>query len=767
MRPVPQPHEIEREFSNALAAAGFQPGHIELDTDGFVRFDAPGDKAGKKNGFYKVKSGKFPVGWYGDWKQGDQQTQWNYFGDDRTLTDAEKKEIAKESRRLKMEAQVERETKQAEVAADASAMWIKAAREVEGHPYLDKKGIDMPRSLRVHLAKDGSKLIAVPMYAFDMNGQPQLTNLQMIDPTGQKRFLKGGRVDGCFFSLKGDGPIIVICEGVATAFSIWQATGLSTVAAFNSGNLASVAQDFRRWRPDAALLIAGDNDEIAPDDWAERGQGRPWKNAGALAAKKSAEMVECRWILPVFDRGSSRDRTDFNDLLLLEGQEAVTRQVGGAFKRIEDEGSADQPQPALIVEFDRVQDETWRSEVPRTSQGSLDGGNVQAIRIFIENHRLLKGRLRFNQLTKEVELDGNELEDFHVAEYRRILHFERLKSRKADTQDEMVADARRNTFDPLADYLAGVKWDGKPRVDGWLSAYIGVPDSAIVRKFARKFLIGAVARALSPGCKFDTMLVIEGPQDAGKSTALRYLFGDAFFTDHLPDFHSKDSFQQLQGAWCIEVAELSALGKADIKDVKQFLSRLVDKYRPPYGKAPITVPRRTVFAGTVNPEDNGYLRDPTGARRFWPVKCGTIDLPGILRDRDQLWSEAVRAFADGEKYYLDDAASRAAAALEQRARREIHPWEAAIEMWVRGDRGIPVTETTIARVLSEAVKMPPEKQAPVHSRAAGAALRALGWRDHTARLGPDKKPTLLFYAPGHHPDDLPMDQQAEIWERDR
>jgi putative DNA primase/helicase len=138
------------------------------------------------------------------------------------------------------------------------------------------------------------------------------------------------------------------------------------------------------------------------------------------------------------------------------------------------------------------------------------------------------------------------------------------------------------------------------------------------------------------------MPVLEGEQGTGKSTAIRYLFGDRFFIDHLPDFHSKDSFQQLQGAWCIEVAELAALTKAEVKDVKQFLSRLVDKFRPPYGRNPIQVPRRTVFWGTVNPEEGqGYLKDPTGGRRFWPVETTAIDLAAILLDRDQLWAEAV------------------------------------------------------------------------------------------------------------------------------
>jgi predicted P-loop ATPase len=186
----------------------------------------------------------------------------------------------------------------------------------------------------------------------------------------------------------------------------------------------------------------------------------------------------------------------------------------------------------------------------------------------------------------------------------------------------------------------------------------------------RKALVGAVARALDPGCKNDTMPVLEGEQGTGKSTAIRYLFGDRFFVDHLPDFHSKDSFQQLQGAWCIEVAELSALTKADVKDVKQFLSRMEDKFRAPYARNPIHVPRRTVFWGTVNPEEGqGYLKDPTGGRRFWPVETTDIDLAGILRDRDQLWAEAVESYRVGERWHLEDEDIVAAAREQQDLRR--------------------------------------------------------------------------------------------------
>jgi putative DNA primase/helicase len=738
-RPAPSVSEVERAFAEAMQAEGFQPGPIQSDTKGFVRFDAPGDKAGKGNGFYKLRTGQYPVGWFGDWKQGSQH-QWAFNEPGRQLSEAERKSIQREQRRLKAEAQVERETRQAEVAEDASRMWGKADGNVEGHPYLVRKQISVPRGLRIYTAKDGVRLLAVPMWSFDLNGVPKLTSLQLIGADGDKRFLKAGRVEGTFFSIKGDTSIIVICEGVATAFSIWEATGLSVVAAFNAGNLIEVVKEFARWRPHATLLIGADNDAIAPDDWAERGGGRPWINQGVKKAEAAAKVVGCRWIMPIFEAGERRDLTDFNDLHRAEGLDAVKRQVGGAFKTIEAEDAAP---GATIVQFEQVQDESWRAKVPRTSSGTQDGANVEGVAIYIANHRLLCGRLRFNQLTKEMEIDGNPLQDYHVAEFRRIMHHDRLKAKKGDVQDEMEAEARRQSFDPLTDYLAGVKWDGMPRLSRWMVSYLGAPDTAYTRNVSRKSLIGAVARALDPGCKNDTMPVLEGEQGTGKSTALRYLFGDRFFIDNLPDFHSKDSFQQLQGAWCVEVAELAALTKAEVKDVKQFLSRLVDKFRPPYGRNPIQVPRRTVFWGTVNPEEGqGYLKDPTGGRRFWPVETTAIDLAAILLDRDQLWAEAVSGYTQGERWYLDDDEAIEEAREQQELRREVHPWEAVLKPWLLGR-----STCTIADILSDCLKITADKQNPTFSRQAGSCLRALGWRSKTERPGPGLPPAKVFLSP--------------------
>jgi predicted P-loop ATPase len=235
---------------------------------------------------------------------------------------------------------------------------------------------------------------------------------------------------------------------------------------------------------------------------------------------------------------------------------------------------------------------------------------------------------------------------------------------------------------------------------------------------------------------------LKGEQGTGKSTALRYLFGDRFFIDHLPDFHSKDSFQQLQGAWCVEVAELSALSKADIKDVKQFLSRLVDKFRPPFGTLPIQVPRRSVFWGTVNPEEGGYLRDPTGARRFWPIETRAIDTDAILRDRDQIWAEAVVAFLAGEAWHLEEGKDIDDAKAEQAKRREVHPWEPVLDGWLRKEQ---LERCTVASALTYGVKLDADRQEPRHARQIGACLRALGWLANTERF--EGKVAKVFLAP--------------------
>jgi predicted P-loop ATPase len=302
------------------------------------------------------------------------------------------------------------------------------------------------------------------------------------------------------------------------------------------------------------------------------------------------------------------------------------------------------------------------------------------------------------------------------------MHADNFKAKKPDVYDEMMSVARRSSFDPLLDYLGGLRWDGTSRLASWLHRYAGADLNRYTEAVGRAFLIGAVARARVPGCKMDTMLILEGPQGLGKSTLLRYLFGDRFFIDHLPDFQSKDAFQQLQGAWCVEVAELGAMAKAEVKDIKQFMSRLVDKYRPPFARVPISTGRRVVFAGSVNPEEGGYLKDQTGNRRFWPVMCHNADLAGILADRNQIWAEAVMEYEAGVPWHLVEDDIIAEAQHQQEARREIHPWETLIRAHL-----LTQWEATIPEIIANVLKLPADRQTAQTVRQVAAAIHACGW----------------------------------------
>jgi predicted P-loop ATPase len=229
--------------------------------------------------------------------------------------------------------------------------------------------------------------------------------------------------------------------------------------------------------------------------------------------------------------------------------------------------------------------------------------------------------------------------------------------------------AREYPFHPVRDYLHALNWDGTPRLNRWLTQYFGVETSPYVRAVGDRFLISAVARVEQPGCKADQVLILEGPQGALKSSALQAL-ANPWFTDHLSNLGSKDAAMEVAGVWLVEVSELDALTKASNSAMKSFVSRRSDRFRPPYGKHVVDHPRQCVFAGTINPVE-GYLNDLTGARRFWPVVCGDINLETLIRDRDQLWAEALVRFQAGMPWWLDTPELEALAKPEQEARCEV------------------------------------------------------------------------------------------------
>jgi len=230
----------------------------------------------------------------------------------------------------------------------------------------------------------------------------------------------------------------------------------------------------------------------------------------------------------------------------------------------------------------------------------------------------------------------------------------------------VVADtARLNEFHPVLDYIGGLEWDGKPRIDTWLATYGGAEDNEYVRAVGALALTAAVRRVKRPGCKFDEMVVLEGLQGTDRSSAMAILAVDQdWFTDDLPlNSDTQKVIERLRGKWIVEAGELSGIGRADVEHLKAFLARRVDRARLAYARVVEEGPRQCVIIGTTNASK--YLKDTTGNRRFWPVAIGRFDLDALSRDRDQLWAEAALREAAGASIRLDPALWAAAAAAQE------------------------------------------------------------------------------------------------------
>lgn len=306
---------------------------------------------------------------------------------------------------------------------------------------------------------------------------------------------------------------------------------------------------------------------------------------------------------------------------------------------------------------------------------------------------------------------------------------------RATTEDAMLAVATKAAFHPVADWLEKLPpWDGARRAHCWLRHAFGTPDSNYHHAVAAKFLIAAVRRVRHPGCKFDHMLVLEGNQGIGKSTALCRLFGEEWFSDSIPsDLGGKDAAMALLGVWCLEFAEIDQLIRNDVETIKAFLSRAVDRYRPPYAKAYVERPRSGVLVGTTNSDD--YLRDTTGNRRIWPVRCAKVNLTWLSASREQLWAEAAYRESQGESIWLNDAVQQDAAEI-QNERMPDDPWSGIVAEWLIGK-----SEVQMEELLKMAIGIATERIEMRHARRMGAVMRTLGWKKTQVRRG-EKTPKL-------------------------
>lgn len=298
---------------------------------------------------------------------------------------------------------------------------------------------------------------------------------------------------------------------------------------------------------------------------------------------------------------------------------------------------------------------------------------------------------------------------------------------------DVVSDyAVSNRRHPVREYLEeiGSTWDGTPRVERWLIEYAGAEDTPYARAVSRLPLIAAVRRIRQPGCKFDEMVILEGPQGGGKSSLLRALCPcEDWFTDDLPlDGEAKRFIESVKGKWIIEAGELKGMRKAEADALKSALSRQVDRARMAYGREPVELPRQCVIFGTTN--SDRYLKDTTGNRRFWPVKVAALKVAELASVRDQLWAEAAHLESRGESIRLAPALYPSAAE-QQDARRQEDPLLEILE---------PVLSSIVGKLRAQDAWTLAGRSDPAHrtqedANRLGEVMRLLGWERTKRRFG--------------------------------
>ena len=352
-----------------------------------------------------------------------------------------------------------------------------------------------------------------------------------------------------------------------------------------------------------------------------------------------------------------------------------------------------------VAERKKAQEDHKRQHSPRrgdsidwpelSEKGGAKGRSQKNLAVFLDH---IGAELTFNGLSCCTVVRGVGRETSLTDEAAKGLWLEADAMGLASGQAYFVAvledTGRRNPFHPVRDYLGSLEWDGIERLDTWLSAYLDAEDTELNRAYGRKTLIGAVRRVRQPGAKHDTVLVLQGRQGKGKSSAICALCPDEeWFTDSLSvGDDQKQVIEHTAGKWLVEMAELAGMGKRDANVAKSMISRKVDRARLSFGRLNTERPRQFVLFGTVN--EAQYLRDPTGNRRYWPVTIsGRLDpdemRENIVRDRDQLWAEAAAAEWAGESSTLPKHLWQTAAE-SQRERLLADPWQERLETYLDG-----------------------------------------------------------------------------------
>lgn len=368
------------------------------------------------------------------------------------------------------------------------------------------------------------------------------------------------------------------------------------------------------------------------------------------------------------------------------------------------------------------------SGVPKSTYGNVLAA-IDHMEISVQ-YDIFRGKM----MVAGIDLTGEGEVSDHVISMLRHLIYDKygFHPNEDNTREAITVMGRQHQFNSVADWLAGLEWDGTPRAEKMFSTYLGATNNRLNRAIARKLMCAMVRRAREPGTKFDHMVILEGDQDLGKSRFCADLAGGAELFNDTPVLNKepKAQMEAVEGKWVVEIAELQGLRKAEIEKVKAFVSRTCDRERKAYAHFRAEVPRTCVFIGTTNAEC--YLKDVTGNRRFWPIKVARYDHTAFMRDRDQIFAEAV-VLDKNEKLWLDDDNLRELAVTAQEERMEPNPYTERLGELVGEEVGNE--ERIFAKDVWHHLGIDTLQSQYQAQRVVADAMRQHGWRGKRLRIG--------------------------------
>lgn len=444
--------------------------------------------------------------------------------------------------------------------------------------------------------------------------------------------------------------------------------------------------------------------------------------------------------------------TDWNDLHVAQGLDAVRAQLlpllsasaapaePSPLHAQADEGG--ELPPVEAYEDFAPASASWKEQLMRTDSGGLIGNHANAYLILAHDERWA-GVLAYNEFSQRIvkrrapPYEGGQVGDWEDADIGKTLVWLQREWRLPLKQPKSADEAARmvaadNRFHEVREWLDSLpQWDGERRLWHFLAQVFGADNNAYTGHIGTGWLVSAVARILHPGCKVDTMLVLEGGQGLGKSTAIRELFGAPWYLETSEPPSTKDFYVLLQGNWVVEIGEMQSFTKAEVTLVKQAISRRDDKFRAPYDRYGTAHPRQCIFVGTTNADT--YLSDPTGARRFLPVMCRHVNIGYIREFRAQLWAEALEEYRKGFEWWRFPVEH---ANQEQEMRFVADSWEEPIGRWLEGQAATNrypdsmvgrIDKVTTTQLLQFALNVELGKHTRQDQLRVAAIMRRMGW----------------------------------------